>query len=69
MDTMRQQRTNIRLDEQAQKDARAIAYHFNLGSTSAAIRFALRELARQFDPTSVATNVADDQDNAPNTAS
>lgn len=66
---MKQERTNVRLDEQARNDARMIAYHYNLGSTSAAIRFALREIARRIDPASVATNVAGDIEKDPNTAS
>lgn len=43
------QRTNIRLDEQARVDARLIAKHFGLGSTSAAVRYALRDLARRIE--------------------
>lgn len=43
------QRTNIRLDEQAREDARLVAKQFNLGSTSAAVRFALRDLARRIE--------------------
>jgi len=41
------EQTNIRLDEQAKQDAREIARRYNLNGTSAAIRLALRELARQ----------------------
>jgi antitoxin component of RelBE/YafQ-DinJ toxin-antitoxin module len=51
------ERKQIRLDEQSQEDARRIAERYNLGSTSAAIRFALREVARQIE-TNVAPNVA-----------
>ncbi len=43
------QRTNVRLDEQARQDAQLIAKAYNLGSTSAAIRYALREVARQIE--------------------
>jgi len=43
------QRTNIRLDEQARGDARLIAQRFNLGSTSAAVRYALRDVARRIE--------------------
>lgn len=43
------ERTNIRLDEQARVDARAIADQYNLGSVSAAVRFALREVARRLE--------------------
>lgn len=43
------ERTNIRLDEQARADARAIAEQYNLGSVSAAVRFALREVARRLE--------------------
>ena len=39
-------RKQVRLDEQSQEDARRIAERYNLGSVSAAIRFALREVAR-----------------------
>lgn len=40
---------NVRLDEQARKDARAIAAHYNLTGMAAAIRYALREIARQIE--------------------
>lgn len=43
------EQTNIRLDEQAKKDARAIARHYGLNGTSAAIRYALREAARKIE--------------------
>lgn len=49
------ERTNIRLDEQARADAQAIARRYNLGSTSAAVRFALRELARRIEAEEKAT--------------
>lgn len=39
--------SNVWLDEQAKKDALLIAKHFNVRGISAAIRYALRELARQ----------------------
>lgn len=45
----RSDQTNVLLDDQAKKDARMVAKHFNLGSTSAAIRFALREMARKIE--------------------
>ena len=40
-------RTNIRLDDQAREDAQRIAKEYGLGSVSAAVRFALRQLAKQ----------------------
>lgn len=40
------ERTNIRLDQQAKEDAKAIMSRYNLRSVSAAVRFALREIAR-----------------------
>jgi len=43
------EQTNIRLDEQAKQDARLIAQHYNLNGMAAAIRFALREIARQIE--------------------
>jgi Arc/MetJ family transcription regulator len=43
------ERTNIRLDEQARVDAQSIARRYNLGSTSAAVRYALRDLARRIE--------------------
>jgi len=43
------ERTNIRLDEQARADAQSIAHRYNLNSTSAAVRFALRDLARRIE--------------------
>lgn len=45
----RPEQTNVFLDEQAKKDARFIAQHYNLNGTSAAIRYALRELARRVE--------------------
>jgi hypothetical protein len=45
------EQTNVRLDEQAKKDARTIAQQFNLNGTSAAIRYALRDLARRIEQT------------------
>jgi antitoxin component of RelBE/YafQ-DinJ toxin-antitoxin module len=41
--------SNVLLDEQAKKDARAIAEHYNLRGVSTAIRFALRDLARRIE--------------------
>lgn len=41
--------TNIRLDDQAKADARAIAQHYNLNGMAAAIRLALREMARKIE--------------------
>lgn len=46
------------LDEQAKQDAKLIAAHFNLNGISAAIRYALREMARRIIETDVAANVA-----------
>ena len=43
------QQTNIRLDDQAKQDARIIAKHYNLSGVAAAIRYALREVARQIE--------------------
>lgn len=43
------QQTNVRLDDQAKQDARTIAQHYNLGGVAAAIRYALREVARQIE--------------------
>lgn len=40
---------NVRLDEQAKKDARTIAAHYNLNGMAAAIRLALREMARRIE--------------------
>jgi Arc/MetJ family transcription regulator len=40
-------RTNIRLDDQAKEDAAFVAEELALGSTSAAVRYALRELAKR----------------------
>jgi hypothetical protein len=40
------ERKQIRLDEQAEEDAALIQRHYSLSSRSAAIRFALREVAR-----------------------
>lgn len=45
----RAQQSNVLLDEQAKQDAQVIARYFNLGGTSAAIRYALREVARQVE--------------------
>jgi Arc/MetJ-type ribon-helix-helix transcriptional regulator len=42
-------RTNIRLDEQARADAALLVARHNLGSVSAAVRFALREVARAIE--------------------
>lgn len=41
--------SNVLLDDQAKKDAHAIASRYNLNGISAAIRFALREVARQIE--------------------
>lgn len=49
------ERTNIRLDDQARTDAQAVARRYNLGSTAAAVRFALRELARRIEVEEKAT--------------
>lgn len=70
MDAMKQ-RTNIRLDEQARQDAQQIAQEFNLGSTSAAVRFALREVAKRFDRENrnVAANVASAKEEGPQSPS
>lgn len=43
------EQTNVRLDEQAKKDARVIAARFGLNGMAAAIRYALRELARKIE--------------------
>ena len=43
------EQTNVRLDDQAKEDARAIAAHFNLNGMAAAIRYALREVARRIE--------------------
>jgi len=43
------QQTNVRLDDQAKKDAQTVARHFNLNGASAAIRYALREVAREIE--------------------
>lgn len=43
------QQTNIRLDDQAKQDARTIAERHNLNGMAAAIRYALREVARQIE--------------------
>ena len=65
------ERKQIRLDEQSQEDARRIAERYNLGSTSAAIRFALREVARSLEDrvVSVATSVASAPTETPDTSS
>lgn len=43
----RPQQFNALLDAQAKRDAAVIAKHFNLNGISAAIRYALREVARR----------------------
>ena len=43
------EQTNIRMDEQAKKDAHAIARRYGLNGMAAAIRFALREIARKIE--------------------
>ena len=48
-------RTNIRLDDQARVDAQQIAKEYGLGSVSAAVRFALREIAKRLVVTPVVT--------------
>ena len=40
------ERKQIRLDDQAERDLMTIQGHYSLSSRSAAIRFALREVAR-----------------------
>lgn len=40
------ERKQIRLDDQAERDVTTIQEHYSLSSRSAAIRFALREVAR-----------------------
>lgn len=42
---------NVRLNEQAKQDAHLIAQHYGLNGIAAAIRFALREVARQIQET------------------
>jgi len=59
-------RTQIRLDDQAREDAQRIAKEYGLGSTSAAVRFALREIAKKL--TNVATNVTNAPEHTPNKA-
>lgn len=49
-------RTNIRLDDQARVDAQQIAKEYGLGSVSAAVRFALREIAKRLVVTPVVTS-------------
>ena len=44
-------RTNIRLDDQAREDAQTVAKAYGLGSVSAAVRFALREIAKRAQAT------------------
>lgn len=41
--------SNVLLDEQAKKDAKLIAAHLGLNGTSAAIRYALRDVARRIE--------------------
>ena len=41
--------TNVLLDEQAKKDARTIARRYGLNGVSAAIRFALRDMAHSIE--------------------
>jgi Arc/MetJ family transcription regulator len=55
-------RTNIRLDEQARADARIIARHYNLVSTSAAVRFALREVARRIEEGGLSGGLSKDEE-------
>jgi antitoxin component of RelBE/YafQ-DinJ toxin-antitoxin module len=43
------EQTNVRLDEQAKKDAREIARRYGLNGIAAAIRLALREVARRIE--------------------
>ena len=45
----RPEQTNVLLDPQAKKDARAIAQFYGLNGVSAAIRYALREAARKIE--------------------
>lgn len=59
------ERKQIRLDDQAERDVDQIQRHYSLRSRSAAIRFALREVARQIkqedrDDRSQATVQTDD---------
>ncbi len=43
------QQFNVRLDDQAKQDARLIAQRYGLNGIAAAIRYALRELARRVE--------------------
>jgi hypothetical protein len=43
------ERKQIRLDEQSENDLELIRKHYGLRSRSAAIRFALREVARDIE--------------------
>lgn len=43
------ERKQIRIDEQAETDLEAIRKYYGLRSRSAAIRFALREMARKIE--------------------
>lgn len=43
------ERTNIRLDSQARRDALTIAQYYGLKNMADAIRFALREIARRIE--------------------
>jgi len=49
-------RTNIRLDDQAKADAQTVAKAYGLGSVSAAVRFALREIAKRVPTTDKTTD-------------
>jgi hypothetical protein len=64
----RAQQANVWLDDQAKADAQTIARYHGLSGVSAAIRFALRELARRIEAANVATNVAELPKDTPDTA-
>ena len=59
---MMKRRTNVRLDEQARVDAHAIMQEYGLGSVSAAIRFALREIAKRHAEPKMTHNIAQPDD-------
>lgn len=54
------ERRQIRLDDQAEEDAALIQQHYSLNSRSAAIRFALREVARLIEADKVKHGTTED---------
>ena len=63
-------RTNILLDDQARKDAQWVAKEYGLRSVSAAVRFALREIAKRAKRPPMTHNLTqNDTTDPPSTAS